>query len=211
MLDNTALKKKARAAITVDPAPPIAVFLVFSAIQATLSGLSFWGGSIFLIIPLLMPPLIIGMSNFYLELIDGLEPKFSRLFSGFDVYIQSLVVMLLSWLFTFLWSLLLIVPGIIKALSYSMARYIASEVPEMDGREAIKLSIRMTDGRKSELFMFYLSFIGWLLLSALTFGILYVLYVGPYMEIAKANVYQELKRDALLRGVLSERDFRQVR
>jgi uncharacterized membrane protein len=79
----------------------------------------------------------------------------------------------------FLWSLLFIIPGIIAALNYSMSLFIMAQNPEIGIVEAIELSKKMMKGNKGKLFVLYLSFIGWFLLSGLTFGIL-MLYVYPY-------------------------------
>ena len=91
-----------------------------------------------------------------------------------------------------LWSLLFVIPGIIATYSYSMSFYILRDNPDMDANAARKASIEMMKGNKWKLFCLELSFIGWMLLSMLTFGIL-LLWVGPYMETAKAAFYEELK------------------
>lgn len=95
-------------------------------------------------------------------------------------------------LFTFLWSLLLIVPGIIKSFSYAMAMYIWSENKEMGALEAINKSKKMMDGHKMDYFVLGLSFIGWILLGCITLGIA-LIYVIPYMETTMANFYNSIK------------------
>ena len=98
----------------------------------------------------------------------------------------------LSAIFTFLWSLLFVIPGIVKALSYSQVYYIMCDHPEYTGREAIDASREMMRGHKGELFVLQLSFIGWFLLSALTFGLL-MFYVMPYYQSTLTEYYRYLK------------------
>ena len=87
-------------------------------------------------------------------------------------------------IFTFLWSLLFIIPGIVKAYSYAMTPYIVHDNPEMPVRECIRQSQRMMKGYKMKLFLLDLSFIGWILLGIFSFGI-GLLWVLPYMETAR--------------------------
>ena len=97
-------------------------------------------------------------------------------------------------IFIFLWSLLLIVPGIVKAYAYAMTPYILVERPELSVNEAIGLSRRMMKGRKFDLFYLHLSFIGWALLCILTLGIGF-LWLYPYMMTAQAAFYCDVKAD----------------
>ena len=99
---------------------------------------------------------------------------------------------LLVLVFTFLWSLLFIIPGIVKAYSYAMTPYIVHDNPEMPVRECIRQSQRMMKGYKMKLFLLDLSFIGWILLGIISFGI-GLLWVRPYMETAHAKFYEELR------------------
>jgi uncharacterized membrane protein len=111
--------------------------------------------------------------------------------------------MLWMGLFTMLWTLLFIIPGIIKALAYFMTPYILAECPDVTATDALKLSMRMTAGHKGKVFVMGLSFIGWGLLTALTFGILGIFYTGPYYYTSFAGLYHELKEEALKNGVVS--------
>lgn len=120
---------------------------------------------------------------------------------------SSLGTFALMWLYIFLWSMLLWVPGIIKAYSYSMTMYIKAENPEITPSRAIELSILMTDGHKGDLFYLHLSFLGWLLLSAVTYNILGIVYVYPYFFAAQAFAYEEIKADAAARGVIDIREI----
>ena len=138
-------------------------------------------------------PIAVGVAIIMLEIIRGQKNEFADMFKGFNNFGSAFVMYLLTGIFVFLWSLLFVIPGIVKALAYSMAPYILADHPEMSGNEAITASKNMMQGHKGELFCLYLSFIGWLLLSALTFGLLQLFYVGPYMAVAEAEFYEAIK------------------
>lgn len=124
------------------------------------------------------------------------RPEVSNLFDIFKnqrLCGNSILMYLLMAVFTYLWSLLFIVPGIIKGLSYAMAPYIMAENEYyMTPNDAIKESMRIMEGHKMELFTIFLSFIGWILLSILTCGLL-LIYVEPYMQTTLANFYNAIK------------------
>lgn len=142
---------------------------------------------------LLAGVLNIGFAKIMLNGVRKKETKLEDLFSGFSAgFERSLVAGLLMYIFTFLWSLLLIIPGIIKAYSYSMTYYILLDDENITGSDAIKKSQEMMQGHKRELFLQDLSFIGWILLSILTFGIL-LIWLNPYMELSRAVFYERLK------------------
>ena len=126
-------------------------------------------------------PVMIGYDRFNLHLVDRQEAQFGDLFSAFDIFGQAFWLRLRILLQIIGWTLLLIVPGIIAALRYSMASYIMAETPGISAGEAIERSKAMMDGHKKELFLLELSFIGWILLSALTLGIL-SLWVTPHAD-----------------------------
>lgn len=106
-------------------------------------------------------------------------------------YKRSLSVGALTYLYIFLWSLLLVIPGIIKSYSYAMTFFIAKENPDLTAEQAVLASMKIMDGNKMKLFLLDLSFIGWIILSMLTFGIGFI-FVAPYMENAHAAFYEEL-------------------
>lgn len=107
-------------------------------------------------------------------------------------YIHILLTYLLMTVKILLWTLLLIVPGIIKSFAYAMTPYIMVDHPEYSCKEAIKESEKMMTGHKFDLFWLYLSFIGWFLLAILTAGI-GLFWLIPYVENAQAAFYQDLK------------------
>ena len=92
-------------------------------------------------------------------------------------------------LYIILWSLLFIIPGIIKGYSYMLVPYILAEEPAMDNKEAFRLSREMMDGNKWHAFCLDLSFIGWHILNVFTFGLLGIFYVKPYQATASAEMY----------------------
>lgn len=120
------------------------------------------------------------------------RPSVKDLFDGFNNLWPFLKVTLLSALFIFLWSLLFIVPGIIKALAYAQAPYIIAENPNMPAMEALRISERMMNGRKWEYFVLNLSFIGWELLAIPTLGLL-MIWLEPYMQMTMINFYSDCK------------------
>lgn len=111
-------------------------------------------------------------------------------------FMEIVKTMLLKDIFIFLWSLLLIIPGIIKAYAYSMVPYILADNPNIGVRKAIALSNEMTMGHKFDMFVLDLSFIGWYLLGTIALGI-GVLFVMPYENATKAELYLVLRKNAL--------------
>ena len=101
--------------------------------------------------------------------------------------------MLVRDIFICLWSMLFIVPGLIKSYSYRMVPYILAENPDMKAVDAITRSREIMDGNKRKSFVLDLSFIGWILLSVITFGIVGVFYVYPYVYQTDAELYTAIK------------------
>ena len=141
----------------------------------------------------LVGPLEFGMSYVFLKLArDGETPKVEDLFKGFSLdFAQNFLIGLLTAIFVFLWSLLLIVPGIIKGYAYSMAYFIKADHPDYDWRACIKGSMEMMRGHKWELFVLDLSFIGWYIVGSLCLGI-GTLWVVPYHLESRAVFYNQL-------------------
>ena len=159
------------------------------------------------IITLLLIPFTIAASGYYLNHIRGFNPEWKSLYKeGIDNYGSYLVTGVLVNAFTVLWSLLFVVPGIIKAIAYSQAKYVIHDNPRLKGKEAIEISKRMTNGFKGDLFSMYLSFIGWYILVGLTGGILSI-YVTPYVETTAAMYYENLKRYSIENGIVAPEAF----
>lgn len=145
-----------------------------------------------LAISLIVPVLNLGVHHVYLKATTDEKPHFSEMFSKMSQFGTAFLTNLLVGIFVTLWSLLLIVPGIIAAYSYSMVYYVLVEHPEFSSMEAIAESKRIMKGHRFELFVLQLSFIWWYLLCIVTFG-LAAFYVVPYTEMAKANFYLKIK------------------
>ena len=139
-----------------------------------------------------MGPITLGVAGYFLKLIRHEAPIIEDMFGGFKYFIKSFVLNLLIMIFVLLWSLLLIIPGIIAALRYSMAYYIMMDNPQLGAFEALNQSKRMMVGFKFELLRLYLSYLGWFLLGIITLGIAF-LWINPYFATAKANFYHDLK------------------
>ncbi len=135
----------------------------------------------------------VGKKGWYMRYCRGEYPSVGDLFVSFRIYKPALSTMLLSQVYTWLWSLLFIVPGIIKSYAYRLVPYIIYENPNLSPSEAIALSEEMMKGYKWELFVFDLSFFWWNLLSSITGGLVGILYVDPYYSTAEAYVYDYIR------------------
>ena len=140
-------------------------------------------------------PLYYGMARTQIECVENKKWDITHVFCGFsEDFGQSVLLGFLRGLFTFLWSLLLIIPGLVKSYSYAMAFYIRQEQggTQKEAVDCITESRQMMDGHKWQLFCLDLSFIGWYIVGALCFGF-GVLFVIPYHEVSRANFYEALK------------------
>ena len=158
---------------------------------------------------LLLHPLYIGTRRFFLSNIykDG-KTSLQTLSYAFDTaYGNVVLTMFLKRLFITLWTLLLIVPGIIKTYSYFMVDYILADNPDIDYRRAFDISNKTMNGEKLNVFVLDLSFIPWFLLTIITAGIAGIFYVGPYIEATKARLYDVLKEKAITNGYATYEDF----
>ena len=192
-MNRSELKAKAKAQIR----GKIGILFVITLLISVISGvagfiLNFIPGARFIGTVIITPAFALSLIRVYLMLLDDKRPAINDAFSGFDDFWSAFKVTFLVGLFTFLWSLLFVVPGIIKSISYSMSTYILAENKGKPALECIKESQAMTDGHKWELFVLGLSFIGWELLGAITFGIACI-WVVPYMSATYANAYVSLK------------------
>ncbi len=142
-----------------------------------------------------MIPLEWGFAIMFLMLVRGEKLDISRMFDGYKDFLRIFCTMLLQKVYIFLWTLLLIIPGIIKAFSYAMTSYILKDNPEIKNNEAIEKSMQMMQGHKMDLFLLYLSFIGWAILSVLTLGIGFI-FLTPYVNAAVSHFYEDLKEEA---------------
>ena len=148
-----------------------------------------------LVLFILALPLTWGYQTLFLGAVRGGEATAKDMFEGYnkEQFSRVLTTTLLYYVYVFLWSLLLLIPGCIKSYSYAMTPYILKDNPEMKNNAAIEESMRMMDGHKLELFLLDLSFIGWAILSILTCCIGF-LWLVPYMNMARVNFYEDLKK-----------------
>jgi len=139
-------------------------------------------------------PLSLGYVTIILLISRNQDPDFKLLFSGFKRFGVTLTAYLLMIIFILLWTLLLIIPGIIACIRYSQAFYILSEDENISPLEAISKSKEMMIDNKWKLFCLYCRFIGWFMLCIVTLGFA-GLYVGPYFSVSNAKFYDDLKND----------------
>ncbi|MBD3922009.1 DUF975 family protein [Paenibacillus sp. PR3] len=141
---------------------------------------------------LLAGMIALGSAGFFLAIARHQRPPATSIYQGFNFPVKAFLLYILILIFTVLWTLLLIIPGIIATFRYSMAYYILADNPGMSPLEAIRRSKQMMAGNKWRMFVLQLTFIGWMLLCIPTFGIGY-LWLGPYMAVTTAHLYDELK------------------
>ena len=152
-------------------------------------------------------PLTVGLFDLFRKISKNERADIGDLFMAFKGnFMRKVGGMAWMYLWILLWSLVgivsLFIPTIIKYLSYSMTPYILAEYPKVEATNALKLSMRMTNGYKGQLFVLGLSFIGWFILGAFTLGILTIVFVIPYYYTTYAAYYEELKRRALESGTI---------
>ena len=147
-------------------------------------------------------PLEVGARKYFIDCENG-NADLKSIFQMVTVGNNTMrTTMLLKDVFCVLWGVLFIIPGIIKSYEYRMIPYLLAEYPGMDRKEAFQISKRMMDGQKMETFILDLSFIGWILLSAITCGIAGIFYVNPYREATFAELYAFNKAKAYEEGYI---------
>ncbi|MBF8982908.1 DUF975 family protein [Lutibacter sp. B2] len=139
-------------------------------------------------------PLIVGGMKYFIELTTNGTTELSDLLCNFrdGNYTNTVKTMFICKLKIFLWSLLLLIPGIIKSYEYYLVPYILAENPQMDSQEVLALSSQMTDERKFDIFILELSFIGWYILGSICL-IVGMTFINPYVYATKAEMYKVLK------------------
>ena len=187
--ENSQLRAEARQALQGKWPMAAVAALIYSIVAGGLSAIPFIGGLCSLFIGL---PVAYGIAIVMFGVFKGKDVDFGVLFEGFQDYSRIFVTKLLQGIYTALWSLLLVVPGVIKYYSYAMTDYILKEEPEMKNNAAIEKSMAMMENNKMKLFLLDLSFIGWALLAIVTFCIGF-LFLQPYMQVARAAFYEDLK------------------
>ncbi len=194
LIENMQLMTNARELLRGRWGDAIAACIVFWAILVILNIIPVVGGIASLVIT---GPLSLGLYLFFIPYVRRETPRIAVVFEGFKTFLDSFIAYLLMLVFIILWSLLLIVPGIIAAISYTMTFLIMAENPGTDGNEAIKKSKEMMNGYKWKYFCLMCRFIGWFLLCVITFGIAGI-WVGPYWVTSKVLFYEDIKREKAL-------------
>lgn len=219
MWDRSILKSNAKVALKGCYWTAFGVMLVAMLISSAYSSLTsllvltpiagaVWlGGIVFAVFVSI--PITIGMTRYFLRNHFG-AAEFETLFTGFKQgYMNGVGAMLVTYLFIGLWSLLLVVPGIIKAIQYCLVPFILADNPDIPGSRAREISRMLTDGEKGRIFVFILSFIGWFCLGALCLGI-GVLFVYPYFYASLAELYIFLRDRAIANNMLNPAELNLV-
>jgi uncharacterized membrane protein len=199
-MDNKAIRMEARRLLVGKWGKLALVWLILYAIYIVSSSFSRWS---FILTLIITGPFTLGIYNIFLKIWREEDFKIEEMFSGFKDFGRALGTYLLMTLYILLWSILLIVPGIIAAISYSMTFFILAEKPYLKPAEALRLSKKMMYGHKTQYFMLMLSFIGWCLLSILTFGIGF-LFLYSYMTMASTIFYQQIKGEVSYEEIIIE-------
>ncbi len=200
-MDRVKIKIQAKEIIKGNIWTLLLPFIIAGALSGLVGGLSSYYSSseesmilsiISSIIDIVVLPLIFGATAFVVKFVRKEPVELSYMFTFYSKFWPIFALSFLVGLFTSLWALLFIIPGIIAALSYSMTTYIFIDGEE-DAMECIRKSKKMMNGYKADYFVFNLSFIGWILLAILTFGLVFI-YVVPYMAVSQCLYYEELKK-----------------
>ena len=149
------------------------------------------------LITIVLIPLNIGVAQNVLAWSRGEDVnKWKVLFGGFNsakIFFKQVGVVVLNTILCALWAILLVVPGIIKGLAYSMYPYVLRDEPDLSVWQTLKKSEAIMKGYKGKLFLMYLSFVGWFILGAFTFGILYI-WLTPYVMTSTVKFYDDVRR-----------------
>ncbi len=201
-MNRAELKSQAKGILSANYWPIIGATVLVMAILLAVASVPGIGSiaSYFII------PVNLGLTLYIVGLIDGGKPSITDIFTNaFDgrYYLRRVGGYAWMMLFTFLWSLLFVIPGIVKAYSYALTPYILAKYPEVQAKEALKVSMKIMDGKKAELFVLHLSFIGWAMLAGITFGLLGIFFVIPYMAITDTLWFKRTMESAIETGLFS--------
>lgn len=184
---NRDLMARARASMSGQWGVGVAATAIYMALYF---GLNFVPAAA-LLLYLIAGPLSVGLSVLFLSIIRG-RGEVGQMFAGFQQFGKATGTYLLMVLFILLWTMLLIIPGIIMSYAYMMAFFVRADDPEVGIRDSLRLSKEMMRGHKWKLFCLFCRFIGWSLLAMLTCGIGY-LWLMPYMYAAMAHFYEDVR------------------
>lgn len=191
-LNRKELKDKAKKSFTPHLGAILLVLLIVLVVYGLLAVMSGVGAIVSFIIA---GSISLSFASIFLNVLKGKKPVAKDLIFGFqdENLLRGLFAFLRYEIFTFLWTLLLIVPGIIKSISYSQMFYLMAENPKMTAGEAQAKSMKIMEGHKWDYFVLQLSFIPWRLLSIVTFGIAEI-YVTPYVSTTNAAFYKKINK-----------------
>ena len=189
MLENREYMKKAREQLKGKWTNAVLITLLYFIIVGAAGSISKVGWLISLVIT---GPIMLGYYSFFIGIARNENIKLEILFQYFSRFSQAFVTYILMVIIVLLWTLLLIVPGIIAALGYSQTFFLLTEDENIRGMEAIRESKDMMMGQKWKLFCLFMRFLGWIVLGILSLGIGF-LWVGPYIMTSAANFYIDLK------------------
>ncbi len=186
---NAELMRSARESLKGKWGFAIGVTVVYCILVSIPQGIKNVG---FILSILISGPLAGGLALFALSIVRNQEAKFEQLFDGFKSFSTYFLAYLQMVVFIVLWSLLLIVPGIIAALSYAMTYFIIADNPSISASDALKRSKELMSGNKGKYFCLLLRFVGWMILSILTAGFGF-LWLIPYVQISTTKFYEDIK------------------
>lgn len=145
---------------------------------------------------LLANPIEVGGRRFFEKNANDPTTQFNTMFEGFQDYGRVLVTMLIRDVFILLWTLLLIIPGAMKAYSYRLVPYLVKDRPELSPMEVLAESEALMRGNRWQAFVMDLSFLGWLLLGVVTLNLGNIFWTNPYMNATDAELYRTLTGQA---------------
>ncbi len=190
--ENTVLMQEARASLSGKWGLAIGTMLVFILILGVIQAVPKMGPFISLFVT---GAFSLGIATFALNIARNKEARLEDIFSGFQNFGTALGAYLLMIIYILLWTLLLIIPGIIAALAYSMTFYILADDRSISATEALAKSKKMMEGYKWKYFRMGLRFLGLSLLCLLTLGIAFF-WLMPFMQVTMAKFYDDIKTDA---------------
>lgn len=175
-----------------DPAEAWLMLMIFLWICLAMLAIIYGIGLV--VITFVTNPIEVGCSRFFTNTLQKPASLKDIIFAFNTSYLNVVKVMILRTVFTGLWMMLFIIPGLVKAYEYRMIPYLMAENPNLTRQQAFAMSKQMMTGQKWNAFVLDLSFIGWEILGIFTCGLLQVFYTGPYQQATNAALFEELNR-----------------
>lgn len=198
--ENVVLMQMARESLKGKWGLAVGTFFVYMLMIAAIQVMADFYPITSLLSLIISGPMAVGIAIFSMNISRNQDARLEQIFQGFNNFGTSLGAYLLMMLFVLLWTLLLIIPGIIAALSYAMTFYIIADDDSIGAMEAIDKSKKMMDGYKWKFFCLGLRFIGWSLLCIVTLGIGF-LWLIPYMQVSLAKFYDDIKENHIVETI----------